>query len=325
MHHVTGERTAAGEIEPVKSEAALVSVVIVTLDRPKLLRRALESVFNQTYPQLEVIVVLDRPDEATTALLHSIDDPRLVIVVSPRQLTCPAARNLGADHANGEWITFLDDDDEWLPGKIEVQIAFAEGREDVLISCLSRVVTPRSTYILPARIFDNSVPLDDYLFHRPSPFSPQGFIQTSSFFMSRSLFSRTRFPDNSLHDDWEFILRLSKQFRIRIDTVPEVLAILYFEEQRSTQTTRRTWKESLTWVDMMRPILTRRAYGCFCLSTVASKAVSEHAYTAFPILLYRAFRLGSPSLWRTLTFVSLWVLPLGLYQRLKSEMKLLAH
>ena len=325
MDRVTGDsiiidRTEPGidRTEPGTSRAGLVSVVIPTLDRPQLLLRALKSVFNQTYQNLDVIVVVDRPHEETDAVLREIDDPRLHVVVSPCPLSSPAARNLGVDEAKGAWVAFLDDDDEWLPTKIEKQLAFAAGREDVLVSCLSRVVTPRMSYVLPAVIYDNSVPLDDYLFSRSSPFARQGFIQTSSFFMQRSVLDRVRFRDDPTHDDWEFALRLSKQSGMRIETVPEVLTVLYFEEQRSSGTSRQTWKKSLAWIDLMRPIITPRAYGCFCLSTVGANAANAHAYEAFTLLLRRAFKYGSPSAWRVATFVALWLVPAGSYRRLRN-------
>ena len=138
---------------------ALVSVVIPTLRRPKLVLRALASVFKQTYEQLEVIVVVDGPDEDTTDVLRTLNDPRLRVIVNPRSLTAAGARNVGVDHAKGEWVAFLDDDDEWLPSKIEKQIAFASSRGAVVISCLSRVVTPTATFVQPQASYDNSLPL----------------------------------------------------------------------------------------------------------------------------------------------------------------------
>ena len=125
----------------------LVSVIIPTLNRPKLLLRAIDSVLRQTHQEIEVIVVVDRPDEGTVSAVRSVDDPRLQLVVNPYSLTAAGARNAGADRATGEWIAFLDDDDEWLPNKLEKQIAFATSRSSVLLSCLSQVVTPTATYI----------------------------------------------------------------------------------------------------------------------------------------------------------------------------------
>ena len=149
--------------------SSLVSVVIPTLHRPTLLMRALASVFRQTWRELEVIVVVDGPDPDTIAILRTIDDPRLRVIVNPRSLTAAGARNAGMDHAKGEWIAFLDDDDEWLPEKLAKQMAYAADRGPVLVTCLSRVVTPETSFIRPQVIYDNLRPIDEYLFDRRSP------------------------------------------------------------------------------------------------------------------------------------------------------------
>jgi len=60
----------------------LVSVVIPTLARPKLLLRAIDSVLRQTYQEIEVIVVVDEPDPDTVSAVQSVDDPRLQLIRS---------------------------------------------------------------------------------------------------------------------------------------------------------------------------------------------------------------------------------------------------
>src|SRR6266481_2753275 len=155
----------------------LVSVVIPTINRPKLLLRAIDSVLRQTHQEIEVIVVVDRPDLETVPVVRAVNDPRVQLIVNAQRTTAAGARNVGVDHAKGEWIAFLDDDDEWLPNKLERQIAFASGRPPALLSCLSRVVTPTATYVWPQEIFDNSRPIDEYLFDRRSLFGGSGGFQ----------------------------------------------------------------------------------------------------------------------------------------------------
>src|SRR5271155_2248998 len=167
----------------------LVSVVIPTLHRPKLLLRAIDSVLRQTHQEIEIIVVVDRPDPDTASAVQSVNDPRLQVVVNPHLLTAAGARNAGVDHATGDWVAFLDDDDEWLPNKLERQIVFASGRAPALVSCLSRLVTPTATYVWPQVIYDNFAPIDEYLFDRCSLFKAPGFIQTSSYMLPRQLFN----------------------------------------------------------------------------------------------------------------------------------------
>ena len=296
----------------------LVSVIIPTLDRPKLLLRAIDSVLRQTHHEIEIIVVVDRPDPDTVSAVRSVNDPRLQLILNPHPSTAAGARNAGVDHAKGEWIAFLDDDDEWLPNKLERQIAFASGRAPALVSCLSRVVTPTATYVWPEAIYDNSGPIDEYLFDRRSLFRGSGMIQTSSFLLPRWLFNKVRFTVESAHDDWEFVLRISKQAGARIETVPEVLAVVYFEEQRPTYTTRTwSWLRSLKWLESVRPIITPRAYSGICLGVVGSRAARERAYSAFPELLYRAFRYGSPGMWHVLPFFAYWLTPEGFRRQLR--------
>ncbi|OAF19338.1 glycosyltransferase family 2 protein [Bradyrhizobium neotropicale] len=297
----------------------LVSVVIPTLHRPEMVLRAIRSVLNQTHREIEVVVVVDGPDAATVAAVRSLEDPRLQLIVNPRSLTAAGARNAGAARATGDWIAFLDDDDEWLPNKLERQMAFV--RETTLVSCLSRVVTPLATYVWPGTVYDNSLPLDEYLFDRRSLFMGSSFIQTSSYLLPRRLFDRIRFNVESPHDDWEFILRLSKETGARIETVPEVLVTLYFEEERSSLSSAATWSASLRWIETLRPLITPRAYSGFCLGVVGSRAAKQGAYAAFFDLLQTAFRRGSPTLYQVTFYLLFWLAPQRARRRLRALLR----
>jgi glycosyltransferase involved in cell wall biosynthesis len=104
----------------------IVSVVIPTKNRPSLVDRAVRSVLCQTIESLEVVVVVDGPDPETEAVLAKITDARLRVVVLPASGGAPAARNAGFSGARGAWIALLDDDDEWLPNKLERQLHACE-------------------------------------------------------------------------------------------------------------------------------------------------------------------------------------------------------
>jgi glycosyltransferase involved in cell wall biosynthesis len=294
----------------------LVSVVIPTLRRSQVLSRALDSVFAQTHEDLEVIVVVDGPDRQTTAMLRSVSDPRLQVIQNTKSLTAAGARNVGGARARGEWIAFLDDDDEWLPHKIERQLAFAHDRDTLLVSCLSRVVSPYSTEIAPDVIYENRMPLDEYLFDRRLLLAQPGFIQTSSYLISRDLFNSAPFKTDNPHDDWDFVLTLSKRLRVRIETVPEVLTIVHTDERHPSLSRSGTWAASLAWIDSIKPMLTRRAYSGFCLSVVGPRAARERVHAALFPLLYKAFRYGSPRPWQVISYISLWVLPRSVRHRL---------
>ena len=103
----------------------MISVIVPTAHRPQLLRRAVNSVLAQSMSDLEVVVVIDGPDLETTQLLSDIADRRLRFIQNPRSLGSAGARNVGIKAARGEWIAFLDDDDEWVRDKLELQLATA--------------------------------------------------------------------------------------------------------------------------------------------------------------------------------------------------------
>ena len=100
----------------------LVSVVIPTFNRPAMLARAIESVLNQTYSNLEIIVVDDASEGDIEAVVKSFDDERIKLIRHEHNQGGSAARNTGIWHSRGRYIAFLDDDDEWLSQKTERQL-----------------------------------------------------------------------------------------------------------------------------------------------------------------------------------------------------------
>lgn len=104
----------------ISISAVKVSVVIPTRDRADLLKRALQSVYAQTRLADEVIVVDDGSSDRTDAMLVS-EFPR-VRCITQSHAGVSAARNTGIRAARGEWIAFLDSDDEWLADKLELQL-----------------------------------------------------------------------------------------------------------------------------------------------------------------------------------------------------------
>ena len=107
--------------------------MIPTYKRAEFLPRALESVLNQQYPNIEAIVVDDNGEgtaaqSRTAERLSAYAGGRVKYVINPRNLGGALARNAGIEAATGDYITFLDDDDEYLPGKIAVQAAKMDER-----------------------------------------------------------------------------------------------------------------------------------------------------------------------------------------------------
>lgn len=95
--------------------ASLFSVIIPTYNRAALLGRAIESVLNQTYTDFELLVVDDASTDATAQVVEAFTDDRIVYLPQPHNGGPAATRNAGIRRAQGRLISFLDDDDEFLP------------------------------------------------------------------------------------------------------------------------------------------------------------------------------------------------------------------
>ena len=100
----------------------LITVVIPTYNRDRLILDAVGSVVAQTWPRWELIVVDDGSTERTASILAGLDDPRIRVLRSPHSGLAAVARNRGLAQARGAYVAFLDSDDAWLPGKLEAQL-----------------------------------------------------------------------------------------------------------------------------------------------------------------------------------------------------------
>jgi len=106
----------------------LVSVVIPTFNRAIFLDRSIKSVLQQTYQNFELIIINDGSTDETEEKVKEYQklDKRIIYIKNKKNQGPSAARNIGIKSARGEFIAFLDDDDEWLPTKIEKQVHILE-------------------------------------------------------------------------------------------------------------------------------------------------------------------------------------------------------
>lgn len=98
-----------------------VSVIIPTWNRAHTIEAAVNSVLAQTHPVYEILVCDDGSTDHTKEIVNAMIDPRVKLVEGQRAGRPAIPRNRGIQHAEGEWIAFLDSDDTWLPQKLERQ------------------------------------------------------------------------------------------------------------------------------------------------------------------------------------------------------------
>jgi glycosyltransferase involved in cell wall biosynthesis len=111
----------------------LVSVIIPTYNRGRTIARAVDSVLAQSWKSVEIIVVDSYSTDGTAEVLASYGDK--IRVIRQAKEGPPAARNAGIKAATGEIISFLDSDDEWLPGKLERQVKLLQAGEASGVKC----------------------------------------------------------------------------------------------------------------------------------------------------------------------------------------------
>jgi glycosyltransferase involved in cell wall biosynthesis len=190
------------------TDKPLVTAIIATYKRAALVPRAIESVRNQTYSNLEIIVVDDGSPDDTESVVRAIPDERIRYIRHEKNKGLPAGRNTGIRAAKGEYIAFLDDDDEWRADKIERQLKSIRNYDAVLCGVLvdnwRLSIHPRST-----------ISLDDL---RRGSFEPSGMMVRAAL-IKRLLF------DEALRqgEDWDAFIRIAQHGTIGYDPEPMLL------------------------------------------------------------------------------------------------------
>jgi glycosyltransferase involved in cell wall biosynthesis len=303
----------------------IVSAVIPTRGRPELLRRAVRSALAQTLREIEVVVVIDGEDAVTRRAMAELaeEDGRLRVVALASSVGGSDARNRGVDAAAGEWIAFLDDDDEWLPSKLEAQLdAMRRATAPLLIgTCRMIARTPGKDYVWPRRLPARDEQIGEYITVRRSLTRGEGYLQTSTFFVRRSLMRAQPFKSAQLkHQDTEWVLRLGRLPGMQVVFADEVLAIHHIEEERATVSNKSNWQYSLDWVRRDRHLFTPRALSGFVLFQIAAEAADQRAWRAFFVLLFEVWRHGESTFRDYEIYVAIWLLPRRRRRRLRDWM-----
>ncbi len=288
----------------------LVSVVIPTRNRPSLVMRAVNSALRQSYKELEVIVVVDGPDTPSNEVLQQIQDSRIRVIPLAEPVGGSNARNIGADNARGQWVAFLDDDDEWLTPKIECQIAAAASYQGSgtwpIVSCRLFARTPKSESIWPRK--DPHSPLSEYLFNRTSWTYGDGILQTSTLMTSRLFLKQVPFASGMRkHQDLDWILRAVAQPGVDLIFVKKPLVIWNLRHEHRSVSNTTNWRFSLEWLHEHRSLLTQRAYAGFVATEIAHQAAAQRAWGQFVPLLREMVTRGTPDKRDILTYFGMWV------------------
>jgi len=206
-----------------------VSVIIPTYNRAHLVGRAIRSVLNQTFQDFEIIVVDDGSTDNTEEVVKGFNDPRIRYIRHEYNRGGSAARNTGIRAARGEYIAFLDSDDEWLPQKLERQVkAFKDLDETTALVYTGLRFVDRKG----ALIREQQPRLKGYVFRellrRNAIGTASSVLLRRESLLSVGLFNEA-LPSRQDLDLWVRIAR-----RFKVFPIPEILTIHYVHEQRIT-------------------------------------------------------------------------------------------
>lgn len=299
-----------------------ISVIIPTRNRPALVSRAVMSALTQTASPLEVIVVIDGPDDATVKALEQIKDARLAVLALPKNVGGSDARNAGVKAAKGEWIALLDDDDEWLPEKLAKQIGALGQMHDNFPVLSSYIIarTPSRDFVWPTRIPGPDEHISEYILTRNSLFYGEGILHTSTLLAKKKMFEMIPFHTGlKMYQDWDWVLRAARVDGVCFNIVREPLAICGIDEdERKSVGTQSRWEYSLEWIRENRNLVTPRAYSGFIATSLSAQAAHNGEWRAFFPLLREMFRIGTPTIFHLSLFLGMWFVPQNLRRKARA-------
>ena len=207
----------------------LVSCIIPSYKRTDTLRRAINSVLKQTYKNIEVLIVDDNFNgdeysEQVRNIVVSFDNPRIRLISQPMHINGAEARNAGVRAAKGEYIAFLDDDDEWLSEKIEKQLRFLKDNP-IYDGC--------SVFY---QEFNNNIVVHSCppyiardLFYKI--FCREVAVLTPTVLLKKGCLINTGIFDNSLkrHQDLQMLLRFTSKYNLGV--LPEYLVKIHRDSE----------------------------------------------------------------------------------------------
>ena len=191
-----------------KEGKPLVTVIIPTYKRLKKLKRAVKSVYNQTYDNIEIIIVNDDPKIDIEHFLSLKNN--IIIINHKKNQGGAAARNSGIESASGKYIAFLDDDDIFIKNKIEKSVKSMENLNNEWIGIYSWWIKKDNRKLIKSFI-EGDLSLALLTFNRKLNLGG-----TTSLFLRSDIVKSIGGFDNSYirHQDLEFLLRICRKGKI---------------------------------------------------------------------------------------------------------------
>ena len=288
-----------------------VSVIIPTWRRHEEVVRAVKSTLNQTLPPLEVVVVNDGVDTEKRDILSNVNDDRIQYFEAPRKGLASATRNYGIQHAKGDWIALLDDDDIWLPSKLEHQFLALEksGQSEAVISGVERINLQEGGWNLRPRVSSvDAGAVEDMLF------VPGGGPHTSTLLAPKWAFAEFKFnEDLRLHEDWEWLLNVGEKLPIILTS--DVVAERWMETGERL-TAPGDFEYSWSWYRRNKGLMNNATRSRFICSILSARAAHDRSISGLKRIFYEFLAVRSFNIKNLIRLLAPWFIPSSLRKRI---------
>lgn len=218
-----------------------VSVIIPTYNRGNIIENSITSVLNQTYKNLEVLIIDDGSTDNTEEIIHKIEDKRIKYIKIKENLGGSNARNIGIKKATGRFISFQDSDDTFYPNKLEFQINNMINKNSNLDFCKINVIFNSSYHhFVPNNFQEKNIFRGKFL---------EELINNGNFISTQSIVVKKKFIEKYLFDinmprlqDYELILRMFP--KVKLSYTNEVLVDLHIQKD-SLQVSKNKLKKAI--------------------------------------------------------------------------------
>lgn len=201
----------------------MISVIIPAYNREKTIEDSIRSVLDQTYEDIEIIIVDDASTDRTEEIVKGINDKRIVYYKLFENGGACVARNMGIDLARGEYIAFQDSDDKWLPHKLESQLKVINQKAADVIFCSMRRHKNNKEETIPSKSLSSG-------FISYNKFLEGSIASTQTILGKSECFKIVKFDENLPRlQDWDLILRLATKFKVFYQD--EVLVDVYYQNE----------------------------------------------------------------------------------------------
>ena len=198
----------------------LVSIIIPTHNRVKLLKNAIYSIINQTYQKFEIIIIDDASTDNTQNFILSLDDKRIKYFKNKVNLYAAESRNIGICKSKGDLIAFLDDDDEWFPYKLEKQVHLFEDKKIGLVYSSINLFFEKYNFSYNTKPILNGYIYKEMLIKNYIGSTPSVIVRREAIFdmdNNKNKFFDSKFPAREEYDLW---IRLCKKWDVKYVKVP---------------------------------------------------------------------------------------------------------